>query len=210
MVRIWATCKLYFHFSLRLHSIKNKLIQSVLEEHNDHLPVSIIAQRFKHRQSHTLSLPQAIKQTNLWLLITMCAVSKLKLEYIQHYRWFFFLSNDTILDHSEYSSIVMWWLQQHLQCSFLYSDLVAKWIWQTCKLYAWCTEEPPTCCSGVWGVSCSHRPEACALGCVFGATRLCECQKSSTGSSSSFPFCHEGLGQTNLEGTRRWGIADKI
>lgn len=26
-----------------LHSIKNKLIQSVLEENNDHLPVAIIA-----------------------------------------------------------------------------------------------------------------------------------------------------------------------
>lgn len=56
----------------------------------------------------------------------------------------------------------------------------------------------PTCCSGVWGVSCSHHPEGCAPGCASWATRLCECQKSWTGSSSSCPFCPEELVQKVL------------
>ena len=86
----------------------------------------------------------------------------------------------------------------HQLCGGLFSCLEQCWKHDPLAEVIKRHQETPTCCSGVWGVSCSHRPAACAPGCVSWATLLCGCQKRSTVSSSSYPFCPGGLGQINL------------
>lgn len=165
----------------------------MLDENNDHLSVVIIA-TFKHRlkdtcnsnardkQPHTINPHVHCKQVNCWTAMTI--------QQSLHLIIIFYLIKNVCLYRSYIFHSGFCWLSQLVISCNLFLKCMCHIKWQ---------KETLTCCSGVWGVSCSHHLEACVRGCVSLATQPYECQKNWTGSSSSYPFCPEGLGQTNLE-----------